>query len=217
MRTIIYIFVIMNVTKQKILNQSLELFNHIGVSKTSLRTIADEVGISVGNLQYHFKKREDIIEALYFQLVEKMDAIFLISSEDLLKSFLKVSKEIITTLYEYNFFLLDFVVITRKNQKIKSHYSELSKRREIESLKVINVLIKNGLFREELLKNEYRCLFKRIEVISNFWFSSILIQSDVLSKDSIQEYSILISQSIYPYLTNEGKNQYVNIFPSQLV
>lgn len=207
----------MNVTKQKILKKSLELFNHIGVSKTSLRTIADEVGISVGNLQYHFKKREEIIEALYFQLVEKMDAIFLISSEDLLKSFLKVSKEIITTLYEYNFFLLDFVAITRKNQKIKSHYSELSKRRETEALDMVAILIKNNLFREELLKDEYRNLFKRIEVISNFWFSSILIQAEVLSKESIQDYSLLISQSIYPYLTAEAKNQYINLFSNELV
>lgn len=207
----------MNETKHKILIKSLKLFNTTGISNVSLRNIADEVGISVGNLQYHFKKREDIIEALYFQLVRKIDNVFVISTDDLLKSFLNISIEIYKILYEYNFFLLDFVAITRRNQKIKSHYSELSKRREIESLKVIDVLIKNGLFREELLKNEYRCLFKRIEVISNFWFSSILIQADVLSKESIQEYSILISQSIYPYLTDEAKNQYVNIFPSQLV
>jgi len=207
----------MNETKHKILIKSLKLFNTTGISNVSLRNIADEVGISVGNLQYHFKKREDIIEALYFQLVGKIDNVFVISTDDLLKSFLNISIEIYKIFYEYNFFLLDFVAITRRNQKIKSHYSELSKRREIESLKVIDVLIKNGLFREELLKNEYRCLFKRIEVISNFWFSSILIQADVLSKESIQEYSILISQSIYPYLTDEAKNQYVNIFPSQLV
>lgn len=207
----------MNETKHKILIKSLKLFNTSGISNVSLRNIADEVEISVGNLQYHFKKREDIIEALYFQLVGKIDNVFVISTDDLLKSFLNISIEIYKILYEYNFFLLDFVAITRRNQKIKSHYSELSKRREIESLKVIDVLIKNGLFREELLKNEYRCLFKRIEVISNFWFSSILIQADALSKESIQEYSILISQSIYPYLTDEAKNQYVNIFPSQLV
>ncbi|WP_396600979.1 TetR/AcrR family transcriptional regulator [Algibacter sp. R77976] len=207
----------MNETKHKILIKSLKLFNTTGISNVSLRNIADEVGISVGNLQYHFKKREDIIEALYFQLVGKIDNVVIISTDDLLKSFLNISIEIYKILYEYNFFLLDFVAITRRNQKIKSHYSELSKRREIDTLKVIDVLIKNGLFREELLKNEYRCLFKRIEVISNFWFSSILIQSDVLSKDSIQEYSTLISQSIYPYLTDEAKNQYVNIFPSQLV
>lgn len=207
----------MNETKHKILIKSLKLFNSTGTSNVSLRNIADEVGISVGNLQYHFKKREDIIEALYFELVGKMDTIFFVPKEDLLKSFLNISKEIITTLYGYNFFLLDFVTITRKNHKIKSHYSELSKRRELESLKMVSVLINNNLFREELLKNEYRSLFKRIEIISNFWFSSVLIQADVLSKESIQEYSILISQSIYPYLTDEGRNQYVNIFPSQLV
>ena len=207
----------MNETKHKILIKSLKLFNTKGVSNISLRAIADEVGISVGNLQYHFKKREDIVEALYFQLVAEIDTVFVLSTDDLLKSFLNISIEIYKILYEYNFFFLDFVTITRSNQKIKNHYSKLSKRREVESLKFVAVLIKNGLFREELLKNEYRCLFKRIEVISNFWFSSILIQADVLTKDSIQEYSILISQSIYPYLTEEAKNQYANIFPSQLV
>ena len=80
---------------------------------------------------------------------------------------------------------------------------------------VLAVLIQNGLFRKELLKNEYHNLFKRIELISNFWFSSILIQAEILSRDSIEGYSLLISQSIYPYLTAEGKNQYADIFPSQ--
>jgi AcrR family transcriptional regulator len=202
----------MNGTKQKILIKSLELFNSKGIYKTSLRTIANEAGISVGNLQYHFKKREDIIEALYFQLVKKMDSIFLIPNDDLLKSFLNISKEIITILYEYNFFLLDFVAITRKNQKIKVHYSDLSKRRENETLKMVAILIDNNFFREELLKNEYQNLFRRIEIISNFWFSSVLIQANHLSTDSIQEYTLLINQSIYPYLTDKAKNQYANIF-----
>ena len=206
----------MNNTKQKILLKSLALFNTNGISNTSLRTIADEVGISVGNLQYHFKKREDIIEALYFQLVEKMDSIFLIATDDLLKSFLNISTAIISNLYEYHFFLLDFVIITRKNQKIKSHYSELSKRREAESLKMITILIENGIFRKEVLKKEYSSLFKRMEVISNFWFSSILIQADVLPKEAIQEYELLISQSIYPYLTDKAKTKYATIFPTQL-
>lgn len=206
----------MSNTKQKILLKSLELFNDCGISNVSLRTVADEVGISVGNLQYHFKKREDIIEALYFQLVEKIDSIFVKSSNEILKSFLNFSVEIFTVLYEYRFFLLDFVTITRRNEKIKNHYSELSKRREREFLQTLDVLIKNGLFREELLKNEYLSLYKRIEVISNFWFSSNLIQSNVLTKDSIEEYSLLISQSIYPYLTDQAKKQYATTFPSQL-
>jgi AcrR family transcriptional regulator len=207
----------MNETKQKILLKSLKLFNNRGISNVPLRTIADEVGISVGNLQYHFKKREDIIEALYFELVAKMDSVFFVGSNELLKSLLNISTEIISTLYEYHFFLLDFTTITRRNEKIKRHYSELSIRRENQFLKVAEVFVENGLFRKEMLKNEYANLFKRVEVISNFWFSSILIQAESLSRDSVEEYSLLISQSIYPYLTDEAKVQYAEIFPSQMV
>lgn len=202
----------MNATKQKILTQSLVLFNSHGISNISLRKIADEAGISVGNLQYHFKKREDIVEALYFQLVEKMDAIFNIPKDEILTSFLGISKAIITTFYEYNFFLLDFVTITRNNKKIKAHYAALSKKREIETLQMVAVLIEKNVFREEILKDEYKSLYKRIEVISNFWFSSILIQNDHLSKKVIEEYLVLIHQSIFPYLTNEAKEKYAGFF-----
>lgn len=205
----------MNKTKQKILIKSLKLFNDNGISNVSLRTIADDIEISVGNLQYHFKKREDIIEALYFELVKKLDGIFLTSPEDLIKSFLDISEEMISTLYDYRFFLLDFVTITRNNPKIKKDYSELSKRRETETLQLIGILIQQGLFREELLKDEYSSLFKRIEIISNFWFSSVLIQANSLTKESIQEYILLVSQSIYPYLTDEAKSKYNEAFPAQ--
>lgn len=207
----------MNKTKQKILSASLQLFNDRGVTNVSLRNIADKSGISVGNLQYHFKKREEIIELLYFQLVEKIDDISFLKTDNLLQSFIAISTEMITILYGYRFFLLDFITITRKNQRIKDHYSALSKRREGAFLEIVKVLIGNGLFREAILKNEYQHLFKRIEVVSNFWFSSILIQAQVLSEESIEKYAILISQSIYPYLTETGQKQYAEIFPFHFI
>jgi len=207
----------MNATKQRIIIKSLELFNYYGISSVSLRDIAEKAGISVGNLQYHFKKREDIIEALYFQLVDKVNGILFINNDNLLKSFFDVSNEMFSILYEYRFFLLDFVMITRNNKKIKNHYAELSKLREQQFLQIVVLFIKEGVFRKEKLRDEYLSLFKRIEAISNFWFSSIFIQSGVLSKDIIKEYSLLISQSIYPYLTKEAKKQFTQIFPNQII
>ena len=208
----------MSTTKQKIILKSLELFNEQGISNVSLRTISDQLEISVGNLQYHFKKREDIVEALYFQLVEKMNLIFQEPLEgDLLNHFLVGSRKIMTTLFDFRFFLLDFVVITRANEKIKKHYRQLSKQREIEILNMVDVLIENEIFRPEMLKNEYSYLFRRLEVISNFWFSSVLIQTDKLSKASVEEYSSLINQSIYAYLTSIGKKQYADFYPLDVV
>lgn len=207
----------MNDTKQKILTQSLNLFNDYGISNVSLRTITDALGISVGNLQYHFKKREDIIEGLYFQIVEKIDKVTFVKSDNLLESFFTISTEMLKIFYEYHFFLLDFVAIVRNNQKIKKHYAKLSKQREKEFFRIVDRLIENDIFRKEILKNEYHNLYKRTKVVSNFWFSSVLIQNDNLSQKSIKEYSLLISQSVYPYLTKKAKVQYHSIFPTQLV
>jgi len=203
----------MSDTKQKILAKSLELFNDCGISNVSLRDIADELGISIGNLQYHFKKREDIIEGLYYILVKEIDSIYFLKTDDLLASFLNISSEMIAILFKYRFFLLDFVAITRRHPQIKSNYAELSIKRQAAALEIVDVLIKNGLLREELLQDEYHNLYKRMEVLTNFWFSSIFIQSEVLSDASIPEYSLLVGQSIYPYLTADGKNQYESIFP----
>ncbi len=201
----------MNATKKKILASSLMLFNKSGISNISLRTIAEEIGISVGNLHYHFKKREEIIEMLYFEIVEKIDQIYVVQMENLLKSLFYLSNEISKIFFEYRFFFLDFITITRANPKIKKHYATLSKRREMEFLKIMDILIKNKIFREPILKNEYQNLYKRVEVLSNFWFSSILIQSNVLTKKSIKEYSLLMNQSMYPYLTPKTKKQFLTI------
>lgn len=196
----------MNPTKRKILDTACRLFNENGVSETSLRTIADDMGISIGNLQYHFKKRDDVIETLYFEIVDKMDAVFQPAQHSLLASVLNFPKITIEVLFEYRFFLIDLVTITRNNQKIKKHFSDLSKLRTSQFLEITQILISKGIMRNEAFEGEYESLYQRIEVISNFWFSSQLIHTNKITRAMVDDYCKVINHAIYPYFTDEAKH-----------
>jgi AcrR family transcriptional regulator len=55
-------------TAQKILDVALELFTERGYDNTSLREIADELGMTKAALYYHFERKEDILLALHLRL-----------------------------------------------------------------------------------------------------------------------------------------------------
>lgn len=53
--------------KQAIMDTARQLFSEKGFHDTSMRDIAAVLNISVGNLTYHYKKKEDLIEAITLQ------------------------------------------------------------------------------------------------------------------------------------------------------
>lgn len=59
-----------NITK-KILDVCARLFTEQGYAATSTRQIAKELGITQGNLYFHFQTKEDILSALVDKIVEK--------------------------------------------------------------------------------------------------------------------------------------------------
>jgi len=55
-------------TRERILDVALELFSERGYDKTSLREIADRLGITKAALYYHFDRKEDILLELHLRL-----------------------------------------------------------------------------------------------------------------------------------------------------
>lgn len=61
-----------NSTRERILQTSLQLFNAEGLPSVSTHRIAAELGMSPGNLHYHFKTKQLIVERLFRRFEERL-------------------------------------------------------------------------------------------------------------------------------------------------
>ncbi len=202
-------------TKEIILRTALSLFNQLGLPRVTLRTIAAEMGISQGNLTYHYKKRDTIVEALYFQLVERIDRGMeqIDGQKTPLEQLFTILSRIMDSFYEYRFFLLDFVHIMRVNNTIRQHYPGLSRKREEQFKTIFSRLEDAGLMRGESLPGEYLFLYQRFQILADFWISSAEVARKTISKSTVREYSAIIAWELYPYLTEKGQEEFRRLLP----
>lgn len=203
----------MSSTKKKILDASRKLLNQQGLAAVSQRTIANHLKISPGNLTYHFKKRSDIIEGLYFELVEKIDQEFLhVNMEKgLLFGLYQLTRKSMECFFDYRFMMLDFIQVMRENPTIKKHYLRLMMQREEQMQMFFQMLVQSGLMRKEEIDNEYHNLIRRMMILGDFWLASAEINKEKMNLKQIDKYLEITSQVIYPYLTAKGKKEYLKI------
>jgi AcrR family transcriptional regulator len=55
-------------TRQLVADVALRMFREVGFEKTTMRAIAAEAGVSVGNAYYYFASKDDLVQELYVQV-----------------------------------------------------------------------------------------------------------------------------------------------------
>lgn len=117
--------------KTQILVESKKQFNELGVANVTIRMVAKSLNMSSGNLNYHFKKRQNILEAL-FEEIESFENEFIdaISDEEITTGkYKKVSLVYMEKMADYRFAWLDHVQLGRESDKIKKLQKSLFQNR----------------------------------------------------------------------------------------
>ncbi|MEP7321238.1 MAG: TetR family transcriptional regulator [Saprospiraceae bacterium] len=158
--------------KKTILESALVLFNEQGFVNVRLQHIADKASISVGNLAYHFKNKEEII--LFFYKKIKVNQELLLSECKVLPLFEDIDfliKKIFTLQQHYSFFYFDTLEFMRAFPLIAEKHSLFLQfqRKQIQFMIEFNA--SRGSFVQQQYEHQFSQLTEVFCITMDNWMS----------------------------------------------
>jgi len=193
----------MKSTKTRIIEASVDLFNQKGFVNVTLRDIAEQVGISVGNLAYHFKNKEMVLEKVYENLDQELQSMW--SGIQLRPSFNNIDGKIVQFLqfqHKYLFFFLDMLELNRAYPKI-AEVNQKSLNLSLENIRVmIDYSVGIGAMKQEAYEGAYQRLAHSVWMVLCFWIAQQQIRGShcKCSEEARKE----VWNLVLPYLTTKG-------------
>jgi AcrR family transcriptional regulator len=193
-------------TKEKILSTSLQLFNKEGLADTSIRDIAAELGISDGNLRYHFRTKDALVEALFDQLADGIGNEIMDGSKQELtiKLMRKLLAHLMNNFYAYRFLLQDLNAILNTYPVIKKKFNKITEERLIILEQMILGYVHLGYLNQEPYKGHYKQLIENLLILSHFWINGSQLFYKGAKKDMVDHYTETIFSIMYPYFTEKA-------------
>ena len=161
-----------------ILRNSLRLFNQDGVQATTTRDIATVTAISLGNLTYHFKKKNDIVNILTDQLESELTGVIeqipQISADGEEHSYFLIKQ--LEVVWKYRFFFNDIQQLIAVDPQKKKRFNQFRVDLIAVSTTAYEQLTINGSVHEVKAPNDLQSVMENIWFL---WFSLIRLYSVV--------------------------------------
>ncbi|MEO1216809.1 MAG: TetR family transcriptional regulator [Bacteroidota bacterium] len=206
----------MSNTRQKICDAARSLFNEQGYNRVTIRMIATALNMSSGNLNYHFRKKEDILESLYFEMVEVFDSrVQQLDKQEISLGLMQAGiRSSMMRMIEYRFFWTDLYFLLKSNEKIGIHFEKVKTDRINGYELVFNSLIQKEILHISSFPREHQFLIEGMIDYSNTWlYASSLYKSTNSHIEIVDEASFRLLFKLYPYLTKMGKRHFKNLYP----
>lgn len=156
-------------TNEKIIHASLQLFNERGERSTTTNHIAAHLGISPGNLYYHFKNKQDIIRSIFDDYEHFLNTSFQpyepkAVTVDLLISYFDIMFEIP---WRFRFMYTNLNDILGRDEGLSKRYLVIQQNALQRSCNILGQLKQDGLL--DVPDNKIIRLADTMRMIACFW------------------------------------------------
>ncbi len=204
-------------TKYRIIHQAIRSFNAFGIANVTSRDLAKELGISHGNLEYHFPNKEMLLLAIYDQMKEEMSRYYLGQGEDIVSPIAHFHKLLVRLedfQHEYRFFCLDIMEICRKYSKVNQDLEDNMRIRTTQMSGFFERFLSMKYIKSEPVEGYYERLRHTIRILLTFWKSQEIVVKN-LEFNGRGEMAAHVWELLIPHLTKKGLNEYFKVMADQ--
>lgn len=157
-------------TAERILEVTLDLFNRFGEPNVSTTLISAELGISPGNLYYHYPAKDELINSLFDRYERALSE--LLNASDSVRDvedawfFMHTLFELI---WQYRFLYRDLNDLLFKNRRLETHFQTLLAAKEQAMRHVLSGLHLGGALKMDL--REAAPTANAMVVVVSYWLS----------------------------------------------
>ncbi len=196
-------------TKEKIGEAALFLFNHFGFVNVRLQHIADEAGLSVGNLAYHFKTKDEIVDLLYEQIVARQKN--LLADLRMIPLFINLNSYIDNTFLmqkRYSFFFTDTLEIMRAHAPIRKKHREHIRWQTIQLKMYIGFNVARGALHAFEFPDSTENFCNRFILMTDSWMGYQMLQGEKISALELEVFRTTLWAMLAPAFSQAGKNEF---------
>lgn len=200
-------------TRDRILQVSLQLFNERGERTITTNHIAAEMGISPGNLYYHFRNKAEIIKELMRVYQEETLALLELptdrplNADDKIQYFQRLSQQ----LWSNRFLHRDIYYLMDSHEEFKVLYPQFSMRVMAQGKRIYQAFVDAGLMK--MTADEIEALIINIWIVLTNWVNFLYMSGHIANLDVMDEQWIWqgLRQMVFlegPYLIGESRKAY---------
>jgi AcrR family transcriptional regulator len=162
-------------TAERILSTALGLFNRFGEPNVATTLIASDMGISPGNLFYHFPSKELLVNALFDAFEERMFHLLPAAADvkDLEHAWFFMHS-VFELIWEHRFIYRDLNDLLSKNRHLESQVKEVLQRQQQAFEQLLKGLQANGLLTQT--DTEHNSCATHMVVMLTWWLSYEYVQ-----------------------------------------
>jgi len=193
-------------TRARVLAESLRLFNEHGEGHVTTGMIAGSLNISPGNLYYHFRNKEQIVEQLFARFEERVDLRpgGAGRGPEALEDLWLYLHLVLEGIWEYRFLYRNLDDLLNRNPRLRARFNRILDRMSEALVALCDGLVEAGAMRagaEEALTLSHNAL-----VVATYWlnFQSVR-RADGARDGDVGRGAYQVMSLFGPYLEGEAR------------